>query len=103
MTTTVAVLGTGVMGETVLRGMLAAGWEPQNVITTSRRAERRAELESEHGVRTTSDNVAAAGEADVVVLAVKPKDIGALTEEIADAVGPDTLVLTVAAGLTCAF
>ncbi|GII98276.1 pyrroline-5-carboxylate reductase [Sediminihabitans luteus] len=99
----VAVLGTGVMGETVLTGVLAAGWDPQRVVATARRSERAAELREQHGVRTTDDNVAAAAEADVVVLGVKPKDIGALTEQIAGALRPGTLVITVAVGLSCAF
>ncbi|BDZ41323.1 hypothetical protein GCM10025865_06220 [Paraoerskovia sediminicola] len=99
----VAVLGTGVMGETVLTGVLAAGWSPRRVVATARRAERAAELEETHGVRTSGDNGAAVAEADVVVLAVKPKDIGALLDEISPHVEPGTLVLTVAVGLSCAF
>lgn len=99
----IAVLGTGVMGETVLTGILAAGWDPERVVATARRAERADELTRTHGVRTTHDNVAAASEADIVILGVKPKDIGALTEEISSAIRPGTLVLTVAVGLSCAF
>ncbi|SDS86110.1 pyrroline-5-carboxylate reductase [Paraoerskovia marina] len=99
----IAVLGTGVMGETALTGILSAGWDPERVVATARRPERADELARTHGVRTTHDNVAAAAEADVVILGVKPKDIGALTEEISSAVRPGTLVLTVAVGLSCAF
>ena len=38
-----------------------------------------------------------------MVLAVKPADVGGLAAEIAPVLGPETLVVSVAAGITTAF
>ncbi|WP_069385486.1 pyrroline-5-carboxylate reductase [Cellulosimicrobium cellulans] len=98
-----AVLGAGVMGETVLAGALAGGWDPGDVVATVRRAARRDELVDRHGVEVTEDNVAAVRGAGVVVVAVKPKDVDALLAEVRDAVGVGTVVVSVVVGLPTAF
>ncbi|MBD5785500.1 pyrroline-5-carboxylate reductase [Cellulosimicrobium terreum] len=98
-----AVLGTGVMGETVLTAALAAGWAPADVVVTVRRDERGRELEDRHGVAWTTDNVEAVRGAGLVVVAVKPKDVGALLDEVRDVVGEGTLVTSVVVGLPTTF
>lgn len=98
----VAILGTGVMGETLLSGLMRAGWTPDQVRITERRPERAAELGERYGVRVVS-NTEAAEQSDTLVLVVKPQDIGALLDELRDAVRPGTLVVTIAAGITTAF
>ena len=98
-----AVLGTGVMGETVLAGALAGGWSPGEVVATVRRAERGDELAGRHGITTTQDNVAAVRGAGVVVVAVKPKDVGGLLAEVRDAVGPGAVVVSVVVGLPTSY
>lgn len=101
-TETVAILGAGVMGETLLSGLLRAGRSADDVVITERRADRAAELAHKYGVKVL-DNAEAAAAADTVVLVVKPQDIGALLVEIREAVGSDTLVVSIAAGITTAF
>ena len=39
-----AILGAGVMGETVLSGLIRAGWDAGRIVATDRRPERQAEL-----------------------------------------------------------
>ncbi len=102
MSDTVAILGAGVMGETLLSGLLRAGWTPDQVVITERRPERAAELAQRYGVEATTNAKAAAG-TDTVVLVVKPQDIGALLEEVRDHVRPGALVVSIAAGITTAF
>ncbi|MBD8079454.1 pyrroline-5-carboxylate reductase [Cellulosimicrobium arenosum] len=98
-----AVLGTGVMGETVLTAALGAGWAPDDVVATVRRPERGRELAERHGVDVSQDNVAAVTGAGVVVVAVKPKDVGALLDEIHDALAAGTVVVSVVVGLATTF
>ena len=98
----VAIIGGGVMGETLLSGLLRAGWQTANVVITERRPERAAELAAKYGVRTV-DNCEAVGWAETVVLVVKPQDIDGLLAEIRDDVRPGTLVVCIAAGITNAF
>ena len=93
-----ALLGAGVMGETVLSGLVRAGWDPADLVATDRRPERAAELESAYGI-TMTGNVDAVTDASTVVLVVKPQDMGGLIAEIAPALRPDTLVVSLAAGV----
>lgn len=53
-----------------------------------------------YGIATTTNNREVAEAADVLVLAVKPVFFPEVIEEIRDAVRPDTLVISIAAGLT---
>jgi len=98
----VAILGAGVMGETLLSGLLRAGWTPGDVVITEKRAERAAELAAKYGVLAT-DNTAAAAQAQTIVLVVKPQDIAGLLAEIKPVVAAGTLVVCIAAGITTAF
>jgi len=98
----IAILGTGKMGEALLSGLLRAGRDPAAVVAAVRREERAAELRDRYGIGVT-DAVSAAKQADTLVLAVKPQDMGRLLDEIAPVVPEDTLVISVAAGITTAF
>lgn len=96
---TVAIFGAGVMGETLLSGLLRSGRDPETLVITERRADRAAELTHTYGVRAVS-NTEAAQAADTLVFAVKPQDIEALLAEISEHVDPDNLVVSIAAGIT---
>jgi pyrroline-5-carboxylate reductase len=98
----VALLGGGKMGEALLAGMLRAGRTAADVVVTERHDERAAELRGRYGV-ATPDAVEAVKTADVIVIAVKPQDMGALLAEIGGVVRSDQLVITVAAGIPAAF
>ena len=99
---TVAILGTGKMGEALLSGLLRSGYSPASVIAGVRRADRGTELRDRYGVEVT-DAATAAKLADTLVLASKPQDMGRLLDEIAPAVSPGQLVISVAAGITTVF
>ncbi len=98
----IAILGTGKMGEALLSGLLRAGRDPAAVVAAVRRDERAAELRDRYGIQV-ADAATAAKQADTLVLAVKPQDMGRLLDEIGHAVAEDTLVISVAAGITTAF
>jgi pyrroline-5-carboxylate reductase len=99
---TVAILGAGKLGEALLGGLLRSGHDPADLLVTARRPEHAAALTERHGVRAVS-NPDAAKTADVLLLAVKPQDMGALLDEIAGMVPVDRLVISAAAGITTAF
>jgi pyrroline-5-carboxylate reductase len=98
----VAVVGVGAMGEAILRGLLTAGWSPDTVTAMVRTSARSDELHAELGVMAS----VAAGEvvpgAEVVVVAVKPKDIHDVLATIGPHIGSDAVVVSVAAGVTLA-
>jgi pyrroline-5-carboxylate reductase len=96
-----ALLGAGVMGETVLSGLVRAGWDPADLVATDRRPERVAELESAYGI-TMTGNVEAVAGASTVVLVVKPQDMRGLLAEIGPSLHADALVVSLAAGVDTA-
>src|SRR5580765_1991976 len=93
----IAILGAGKIGESLLAGLRSSDWA--DIVATSRREERAAELREKHGVEATTDNTAAIKGADVVVLAVKPQDIETLLGEIGHLLQPEQTVLSVAAAI----
>jgi pyrroline-5-carboxylate reductase len=98
---TLAILGAGVMGETVLSGLLRAGWSPRQIVATDRRPERQVELSERYGI-TMLDNVEAAGLADTVLVVVKPQDMADLLAEIAPVLTSESLLVSLAAGVDTA-
>jgi pyrroline-5-carboxylate reductase len=100
---TLAIIGTGRIGEALLRGLLRSDWvTTDQVVVTARREDRCRELADEHGVVATTDNRAAAAEADVVLLALKPQTIHGVLDDIGDAFHAGQTVVSVAAGTTTA-
>jgi pyrroline-5-carboxylate reductase len=99
---TTAILGAGVMGETLLSGLVRAGRRVDDLLVGEKREDRAAELEERYGVSVVS-NVEAAAKADTVALVVKPQDMGAVLDEIAAQLRPGQLLVSLAAGITTAF
>jgi pyrroline-5-carboxylate reductase len=94
----IAILGTGKIGESLLAGLRSSDWA--DIIASSRREERAAELREKHGVESTTSNEEAIRGADVVVLAVKPQDIEALLGEVGHLLTSEQTVLSVAAAIS---
>ena len=100
---TLAVLGAGKAGESLISGVLSSGWcEPGQIVATTRHPERLEDLAARHGIRTTTANAEAVDGAGIVVIGVKPQDIETLLVEISAAVIPDQTVLSIAAAIPTA-
>jgi pyrroline-5-carboxylate reductase len=98
---TLAIIGTGRIGEALLRGLLRSSWvEPSQVICTDATEARCDLLHRDHGVTATTDNRAAITAADVVLVALKPQVLVAAITEVGDAFRPEQTVISVAAGIT---
>src|SRR5687767_3315142 len=99
----IAFLGTGNMAEAMLKGLLRAGTATkQSIIATARRPERIEELRRTYEVEVTTDNIAAAKAADVVILSVKPQALNKLLTQIAPAIDNKKLIISVCAGVPIA-
>jgi pyrroline-5-carboxylate reductase len=98
---TIAILGGGVMGETLLSGLIRSGRQPGQLLVAHRRPERREELTERYGVEAVT-SAEAAERADTLVLVVKPQDMSALLAEIGPSVTSAQLVVSLAAGITSA-
>lgn len=92
------IIGCGNMGGAMLRQMLKAGlFNPEEVIVSDKNPSLRAQLKSELGVNVTYQNAEAAA-APTLLLAVKPQFVQAVGDEIAGAVNPNALVISIVAG-----
>jgi pyrroline-5-carboxylate reductase len=98
-----AMLGAGNMGGAVLQGAIRGGVAPANCWATALDPAHLDGVARRLGVKTTTSNVIAVKEADVVVVAVKPKDVDALLREIQDELQPHAIVVSVVAGLPISF
>jgi pyrroline-5-carboxylate reductase len=99
----VGFVGTGNMGEALIKGLLAVGLVPAaSVHASDVRADRLAEVARRFGINTHPGNRDVVKRTDVVILAVKPQIMAAVLDDIAPAVGPDTLVISIAAGVPTA-
>jgi pyrroline-5-carboxylate reductase len=102
-TTTIGFLGGGNMAEAILRGLLAKGVsKPEQLRVAEPREARRTELAQAFGIVAVPSNRDVAAFADVVVLATKPQILGSVLAEIEDALTPEKLVISIAAGVSLA-
>jgi pyrroline-5-carboxylate reductase len=97
-----AILGAGVMGETLLSGLVRAGRRVDDLLVGEKRPDRARELEERYGVAVVS-NVDAARKADTVAVVVKPQDMGELLAEVGPELRAGQLVVSLAAGITTGF
>lgn len=109
--TTVAFIGTGSMNSAIATGLLASGFNPQDVRATvgshasiEKLRQRLGSAASGATLLASQDdaqaNLRAVEGADVVLLGVKPYAILDLAREISPALSPQTVVVSVAAGIT---
>jgi pyrroline-5-carboxylate reductase len=92
-----AIIGGGKIGEALLSGLVRRGG-PDGIVVCERSPERAAQLAERYGVPVLGLAEAAA-RARVLLLAVKPQDIGTLLGLLAASVDAGHLVVSVAAGV----
>jgi pyrroline-5-carboxylate reductase len=96
---TVAIIGFGAMGAALTSGLLAAGWDPSDLTLAARRPDTLESIGSRTGAVVTLDPVAAVQGKDVVVIAVKPRDVGPLLDRLAGRIVTEQVMLSIAAGV----
>ncbi|EJM55933.1 MULTISPECIES: pyrroline-5-carboxylate reductase [Pseudomonas] len=100
--TRIAFIGAGNMAASLIGGLRAKGLEAAQIRASDPGEETRARVSAEHGIETFADNAQAIEGADVVVLAVKPQAMKAVCEALRPSLKPNQLVVSIAAGITCA-
>jgi len=100
---TVATVGSGVMAEAMIAGLLRGKLvKPGQVVASHPRPERREHLARDYGIKVVAGNVEAVEGADVIVLAVKPQMLARVAREIGPHLRRGQLVLSIIAGATSA-
>jgi pyrroline-5-carboxylate reductase len=100
---TIGFIGGGNMAEALIKGIVTAGiYAPQNVMVSDIRAERLEFLADTYGITAAGSNSELVSKVGAIVLAVKPQNLTDVLGGVADAIGPETLVISIAAGIRVA-
>jgi pyrroline-5-carboxylate reductase len=95
----VGFVGSGVMAEAMISGILKEQLTaPAHITASDPREERAQELAERYGVAPTTDNRAAAQTAEIVIFSVKPQVMPAVLQQLKGATSPEALVLSIVAG-----
>lgn len=95
----IVFIGGGNMASCLIGGMLANGFSSQDITVSEPNEDSRNRMSSSFGVLTTDDNIAAASQADIVVLAVKPQIMGTVASPLAQALEHKPIIVSIAAGI----
>lgn len=98
----IGLVGAGQMATALARGFVAASIVPPQAIRASDpvAAAREAFERAVPGASLTDDNNEVVATADIVILAVKPQQMTNVLAGIRDAIRPNALVVSIAAGIT---
>jgi len=100
-TTKIAFIGAGNMAKAIIGGLLAEGYSRTQIIAAGPRMETLDKVKQEFHIDITTDNAAAA-QADVVVLGVKPQMLKDVALGLRASLAHKPLIISVAAGITTA-
>jgi pyrroline-5-carboxylate reductase len=99
----IAIIGAGNMGDALVSGLIGSGsCKAKNIICADVRQDKLDRIKSSYKVRTTTNNLRAVAEADVVIYAVKPQIMAAVLNETAPKLDMSKLVISIAAGVPLA-
>jgi pyrroline-5-carboxylate reductase len=102
----IAFIGCGIMGETMIAGLINNRYvSPQQIVASHPRIERTKELRDNYGIRVFQSNAQAAkeiseAENSIVVLSVKPQRVSAVLKDLKGAIDDHQLIVSIVAGAT---
>ena len=96
----IAFVGSGVMGEAIIKGILDKELTtPDHIVASDPWEARRTLMEQQFGVQTTASNMDAVRGANIVVLSIKPQSIGKVMPDLHSNIDPAALVISIIAGV----
>lgn len=95
------IIGSGNIGFSLAKGLVKSGDYDANEIVLTRRSLTSLEEEQSLGFGISDNNSAAVIDAEIIVLAVLPQQIRKVMEEIAGALVPNQIIVSVASGVSC--
>ncbi|MGD6779306.1 pyrroline-5-carboxylate reductase [Sutcliffiella horikoshii] len=101
----IGFIGAGSMAEAMISGIVASEIIPANNVVVSNRSniDRLMELEDKYGVRGVMKQDLNMSELDIIVLAMKPKDIEIALASLKDQLNSSQLLLSVLAGVSTSY
>ncbi|HOO03544.1 MAG TPA: prephenate dehydrogenase/arogenate dehydrogenase family protein, partial [Methanomassiliicoccales archaeon] len=100
----IGFVGAGNMAEAMMKGIISAGVATkEDMIASEIVPQRRDYITRTLGVRTVSDAIEVVRSSDVIILAVKPQQVGPVLDELKPYLSGDHLVISIAAGVKISF
>jgi pyrroline-5-carboxylate reductase len=98
----ITFIGAGSMAEAIMEGLIKTNKWQANLITIKNRnnAQRLSELQKKYGVVIAPTMEEAVSDADIIILAVKPKDALHAVQSIEPFVQKEQLIISVMAGIS---
>lgn len=98
----IAIIGCGAMGEAILKGWLKEEIDKSQLLIVQRSDERSQYLRDTYGIEVVQE-IALVKDADVVLIGVKPQDIKLVLNQLGPILKSETLVISLAVGVTTNF
>lgn len=92
------VIGTGNMGGAIIRGCISAGMDPEEIGGLGHGPEKTAAFAEDTGIVPMSSIAELTEKCDMVMAAVKPKDLAGVLAQVAPALSEDKILISIAAG-----
>lgn len=97
----IAFIGSGAMGEAMIKGLLARQLiAADRIVASDPVAARREAMTGAYGVQTTAENAAAVAAADFVIMSIKPQAIGVVAAGLQGKLQANAVVLSIMAGVS---
>ncbi|MCK5737997.1 pyrroline-5-carboxylate reductase [bacterium] len=97
----ISIIGAGNIGGSLIAGLLAAHHSvPENVLVSDINQKHLEKFREKYGIKITTNNAETVQNADILLLAVKPQIIKTVLDGIKQLLNPETLIVSVVAGIT---
>ncbi len=93
-------IGAGNMAEAMIRGIIQNKvLPPEQIMVSDISTERKEHLSKTFGIQTAKDNQFLVNQSSVLFLAVKPQAVPSVLKDIGETMGPEKLLISIAAGV----
>lgn len=96
----ICFIGAGNMSRSIISGLVNSGYSPQLIEASNPSTGKLQALQADFAIKVTTDNLAAAKAADVIVLAVKPQLMQQVCAALQSLDLSNKLLITIAAGIS---
>ncbi|MGB9814243.1 MAG: pyrroline-5-carboxylate reductase family protein [Thermovenabulum sp.] len=95
-------VGSGAMAEAIIKGLIGKGiYKGENIwVTNKKNDEKLIYMRENYGVNTTKNLEEFFKNIDIVIIAVKPKDVLGFLNSAKEYIKPHHIIISVAAGIT---
>ena len=100
----IGFIGGGNMAEALINGLISSKmFKSGDILVSDIKKERLNYLKKQYSIKSIEDNKILIKQSDIIVLAVKPQNIGEVLQEISPYVIKEKLVITIAAGIKLSY